>query len=127
MSHQEAEFTTKVKPWIRENLPTCAWEAKHTRGEDSFRMSELHEHQRDALDAVESRYGYCYKIPDDGRTHKPFDGFNLKMELSFVIIAFPKEFLVIPANKLADHKEPSLSFERAIEMASVRRPLKVLN
>ncbi len=127
MTKYEANFTTKVKPWIRENLPTCAWEAKHTRGENSFIMSELHEHQCDALDAASSHYGYCYKIPDDAVSYKPFDGMNLKLVPSFVIIAFPEEFFVIEAAKLCAYKEPSLSLDKAIEMAAMRQPLKVLN
>ncbi len=124
---QEADFTTKIRPWIRENLPTCAWEVKHTRGEMRFNLREWHEHQRDALEAVSSRYGYCYKIPDDGATYRPFDGFNLKMEPSFVIIAFPEEFLVIEAEKLSTIKEPSIHLEDAVKIACMRALHKVLN
>ncbi len=123
----EAEFTTKVKPWIRENLPTCAWEIKHTRGSEYFNLSEMHEHQKDCLEAATSRYGFCYKIPDDGVAYKPFDGFNLKMTPAFVIIAYPEEFVVIEIEKVLKEKTPSLPYERAISIACIRASYKVLN
>ncbi len=126
MKH-EAEFTTKVRPWLKENVGTVAYEIKHTRGETSFRMSEMHEHQCDWLEAASSRGGCAYKIPDDGRAHKPFDLFVLKSVPSFVVIAYPEEFLVIEASKVCSYAEPSLSYEKAVEMASIRRPYKVLN
>lgn len=126
MKKHEAEFTTKVKPWLLEYMGTGAYEIKHTRGEDRFDMREWAEHQRDFLAAAESRHGVCYKIPDDGIAYKPFDVFCLKQEPSWVVIAFPEEFFVIPARKLAAWTEPSITRDDAHLMATVTRRLSDL-
>lgn len=123
---KEAEFTTRVRSWLRDNVGSGAFEIKHTRGENRFLMSELREHQLDALKAVRSRVGLAYKIPDDSVSFKPFDVFILREEAAWVVIAFPKEFVVIDINKIVKWTAPSLSDKDALAMASFIAPYSVL-
>lgn len=124
---QEAHFTTKFRNFARDRIGTGAYEIKHTRGENRFLMSELHEHQRDALLAVRNHIGMSYKIPDDSVAFKPFDMFVLKEAAAWVVICYPKEFVVIDINKIVKWKEPSLSLKDAVQMCSFLLPLSELN
>lgn len=126
MRRLEADFTTKVKQWLREEMGTGAYELKHTRGKDRFYLRELKEHQKDALLAARGRHGIAYKIPDDGVAYKPFDLFVLKMTGGWVVICWPGCFTVIDAVKLADWKGASITLEEAKGLASVTRDLSVL-
>lgn len=122
MKH-EAAFTTKVKSWLRDNVGTGAYEIKHTRGEDSFPMRELTDLQRDALMAVRSRVGLAFKIPDEGVSYRPFDMFVFKQAAAWVVICYPKSFVLIDISKLVKWTAPSLSYDDAKVMASWIIPL----
>lgn len=113
MNKDEAEFTTRAKAWIKSELPTCAWEVKHTRGKLFFNLSELKEHQINYLKAATSKRGCSWKIPDTGYGYNPFDGFNLKGVQAFVIIAYPTWVVAIEIQTLLLIKESSISEERA--------------
>lgn len=118
MKKREAAFTTKYLPWIRKNLPTCAFEVKHTRGKDTFIMSELREHQRDALLAVVSDTGMSFKIPDTGMSYNPFDGFYMKKVKGYVIISYPTAFVVLNIKDILKVTTPSLSYKAACSIAT---------
>lgn len=113
MNKDEAAFTTRAKAWIKSELPTCAWEVKHTRGKTKFTLSELKEHQINWLVASTKKSGCSWKIPDTGYGYNPFDGFNLKGVQAFVIIAFPTWVVAIEIQTLLLIKEPSITEEKA--------------
>lgn len=123
---QEAQFTTKIKSWLRDNVGTGAFEIKHTRGEDAFPMRELTELQRDALVAVRSRTGLAFKIPDEGVSYRPFDLFVFKQAAAWVVICYPKSFVVIDISKLVKWTAPSLHYNDAKGLASWLIPLSDL-
>lgn len=122
---QEAKFTTMLMPWITENLGTCAWEIKHTRGKKYFLMRELKEHQRMFLLRAKKR-GLSYKIPDDGRAYKPFDGFTIKQAPAYVILCYPGMFYVIDIEKILRYKHARLSESLAFDMSLFRGQLQDL-
>lgn len=123
---QEATFTTKFRRWAAENIGTGAYEIKHTRGSNSFSCAELKEHQRDALLAAKGKYGLAFKIPDEGYSYRPFDMFVLKKAPAWVVIAYPKGFVVIDIDKFLCWKEPGLPYEQALGLATFTRPLNAL-
>ena len=120
MRKDEARFATRFRKWARDRVGQGAYELKHTRGSDRFRMSELKEHQRDFLKAANGRAGLVYKIPDDGVAHKPFDMFVLKRTPAWVVIAYPAGFAVINIRRICAWGEPSLHWNDAVAMASFR-------
>lgn len=122
MNKDEAEFTTRAKIWIKTELPTCAWEVKHTRGSDRFTMSELKEHQINWLLAATKKGGISWKIPDTGYGYNPFDGFNLKSEFAFVIICFPNWVVAIEIQVMVLIQEASISEEKATRIAAFKIP-----
>lgn len=122
----EAAFTTKFRRYAVEHIGTGAYEVKHTRGEDFFLTSELYEHQKDALLAAKSKYGIGFKIPDEGLGYRPFDMFVLKGTGAWVVIAYPKEFVVIDIEKIIKWTAPRLQLRDAKGMAAFIRPLSAL-
>lgn len=124
---REALFTSKFKRWLMKNGVSGAYEIKHTRGKDSFRLNELREHQLDALLAAESLHGFAYKIPDDGIAYKPFDLFFMKRANAYVVICFPEEFVLIGPSVLRSlkfKKKTSLSLKEAKAYARMIVQLK---
>lgn len=112
MKKHEAEFTTKVKRWLR-GFGAGAYEIKHTRGSEWFICRELKRHQRDCLLAASSPTGFVYKIPDDGIAYKPFDLFVLRDTPAYVVICYPEEFCVIPIARMEEWRAPTLSVRNA--------------
>lgn len=56
-----------------------------------------------ALGQVRSDRGFNYKIPDDSRSFKPFDGFFMRGELAYVGIAFGEKltgFYLVPVREV---------------------------
>jgi hypothetical protein len=125
MKKREAQFSTKCLPWCLRTFGTGLYEFKHTRGKMKFNMRELKQHQRDWLRAVQSPTGASYKIPDDGRSYKPGDGFAMKNEMSYVVIAYPEFFCVIDGLRLYDWKG-MLSSEEAKNIAISTHKFNVL-
>lgn len=126
MKKREAEFTTKCRRWLRDNVGTGAYEIKHTRGLESFKMSELKRHQRDALLAVRDDRGLVYKIPDEGVSYRPFDLFVMRKCPAYVVICFPKCFVLIDIARIDMWQKPMLPLAFAENMAHLRRDLSVL-
>lgn len=123
---QEATFTTRFRRWAAENIGTGAYEIKHTRGSDTFRCAELKDHQKDALRAAKGKYGLAFKIPDEGYSYRPFDMFVLRQTPAWVVIAYPKGFVVIDIDKFLTWKEPSLGYTQACGLSAFIKPLSVL-
>ena len=64
---------------------SVAWEAKITKSR-RVSLSALSSHQEEKLLRAEESYGE--KIPDIGKSRKPFDGWVLKKAKSVVVIIF---------------------------------------
>lgn len=118
MKKLEAEATTKLRRWLQDHVGTGAFEIKHTRGLDRFDLRELHEHQKDALAACSSPFGFSYKIPDEGRGYKPFDLFVLKGVQGWVVIVYPQMAVVIQSDKMEKWQNPSISCSEAMALSS---------
>jgi hypothetical protein len=99
-------------------MATAAYEVKHTRGSERFKMSELKEHQRACLLAANNKTGFVFKIPDTGMSFLPFDMFVLKHTPAWVVIVYPKIFVLINIKKLCKWREPSLHVNDAMLMAA---------
>lgn len=90
MNKQEAAITTRINKWFPRMIgQSCPYEVKHTRGEVTFKLRELKQHQRDYLLAATTEHGMHWKIPDTGFGQCPFDSFVFKNSPAFVIIAYP--------------------------------------
>lgn len=117
MKKREADFGTLFRHWLKTvAMISAAFELKQTRS-NSLPFSDVKEHQIDALAAAASRQGILYKAPDDSRGIKPFDYFYLKHSLAFVVIKYPKFFVMIEVDDFIKEKKlskrKSLTSERA--------------
>lgn len=127
MNKQEAKFQTLFSHWLKWRLlPSMdggfAFELKHTRGASSLPFSDLQPHQANSLLAAATT-GIVYKISDESRSYKPFDCFALKKCPAYVVIKYPKFFVMIPIKTFLQEqkrsKSKSLTGERAKEIATI--------
>ncbi len=127
---REANFGELFRHWHKANKKRMPmqfnFELKQTTG-PSIRFDAVQEHQNDFLEAGESMEGFMYKIPDDSRGIKPFDGFYSSCTPGYIIIRFPKHFEIISRVTFLWEKEhsrrKSLSAERAKEISVISVPL----
>ncbi len=118
---REAKFTLQFRHWLKANpMHSGAFELKHT-SKDSIPFSDVREHQINALQAVKSKGGYLYKAPDDSRGAKPFDLFYLRDSHAWVVIKYPKCFVIINVDHFVmeakKSKRRSLTSARAKDIA----------
>jgi hypothetical protein len=123
MIKREAQFTELFRHWINKYPPDrpTAYELKQTTT-DSIPFSDVKEHQIDALMAVKwGDKGLLYKAPDDSRGIKPFDLFYMKGCPAFIVIKYPKLFVLIDIETFIEEKKrskrKSLTVDRAVEIA----------
>lgn len=126
MNKEEAKITLRLKAWLRDEIGMGAFEIKSTRGGKHFNLKELRTHQRDALMAASSPFGYVYKISDESRGFKPFDCFVLKNAKAFVVICFPEAAYAIDIHRLLQVRSPSIDAGQAMRMASYEIAIKDL-
>lgn len=122
MKKREANFGLTFRHWLKANpLISGAFELKQTTS-NALAFNAVKDHQIDALLASESKTGILYKAPDDSMGIKPFDYFYLRNALSFIVIKYPKFFVLIePERFLKEKKESkrkSLTSSRASEIAA---------
>jgi hypothetical protein len=122
MHKREANFGKQFRAWMRsQDLPSAAFELKQTTS-NSIAFNALQEHQEFALLASKSPTGLLYKAPDDSRGVKPFDFFYLKESLAFVVVRYPKGFVVIAIEDWIDERNrserKSLTYERAVDIST---------
>jgi len=122
MKKREASFGLTFRHWLKANpLISGAFELKQTTS-NALAFDAVKEHQLDALLASESKTGILYKAPDDSMGVKPFDYFYLRNALSFIVIKYPKFFVLIEPERFIKEqkqsKRKSLTSERAKEIAS---------
>lgn len=115
----ESSYYSDITKYYEKNATnSIAWEAKFSRTH-RIPFSDLPPHQEKFLLQAEDAYGF--KIPDNGRGQKPFDGFTLyKAHAMFIAIYFlPRatEVYEIPIRTFLEEKylstEKSLTKERA--------------
>jgi hypothetical protein len=102
MKKYEQQFTTKFLAWARHNLLRPAvFEIKSTRGKGTFYLSELKQHQRDAL-AAAKHGAFTYKIPDAGFTN-PFDAIFFTEMQAYLVIEYPSCFVLIDVDDVPEN------------------------
>lgn len=100
MIKKEAKFTALFRHWVlwgknSAALGSSVFELKQTQT-NSIAFSDVKEHQIDALMAVKhNSKGLLYKAPDDSRGIKPCDMFYVKQGGAYVVIRYPKFFVLI--------------------------------
>ena len=117
LNKREANWTTNFfKGWLLKNpLPTGPIEVKQTT-KDYLAFSAVAEHQLAALIACTTAQGFWWKVADMG-ARNAFDIVWYCNSAAWVVIKYPKGFVVIDARvfKAEKQKSPrkSLTWERA--------------
>ena len=119
---REANFTLLFRHWLKANpLRSSAFELKQTRT-DSINFNAVKEHQLIALQAAKGDHGLLYKIPDDAMGVKPCDMMYLRCSGAFVVIKYPRSFVLIDVDEFIIERDisirKSLTEKRAKEIAS---------
>lgn len=118
MRKQEAAITARINKWFARIVPQSSpWEVKHTRGEKTFKMRELKEHQRNFLLAATTAHGCTWKIPDLGNGYAPFDVLHYKNTPAYVIVAFPSSVAVFEIRDLIAWDKPTISEAEAFDLS----------
>jgi hypothetical protein len=87
LKKHEAAFQTRFGRWLQYEYtgPTIAFELKRSLT-SSLPFSEIREHQWTALKQAQT--GLYYKIPDDSRSFKPFDGIFMRETEGYLVVAY---------------------------------------
>jgi len=125
MSYQEKDFQSSFRRYAKNRMSerTFVYELKVTKG-DYINFSRLEDHQEYALRASSGGIAH-HKLPDEGISQKPYDGFQVTGVPAFVGVLFnkeeqQKEFFLIPisdwraAREEVDRK--SLTRDKAAEI-----------
>lgn len=118
---REAKFGTVFRHWLKARPGySAAYELKQTRT-NSLAFSAVQEHQLLGLKAAKGE-GILYKAPDDSAGHKPFDFFYLRHAYAYVVIKYPKCFVLIDVETFIYEKtisgRKSLTSQRARELGT---------
>lgn len=118
---KEVNFGVMFRHWLKANpMFSAAFELKQTTG-TSIPFNSVADHQIEALQAANSKYGILYKAPDDSRGIKPFDYFYLRNAPAYIVIKFPKSFHIISIENFVHEKKistrKSLTAERAKDIS----------
>ena len=125
IKHQEANFLTNTfLPWVRKNMKeSFAFEAKTTRGKDSFLFSAMEPHQ--VINLHNASHGiFAHKISDSGiRGKLPFDGFVFYHSPAYVVIEYPRFWCMVDIDVFENEERTSVRRSikdcRAMQIASV--------
>jgi hypothetical protein len=116
---REAAFQTFFNKWLRENYKgSGVFELKQTQT-DSISFSAVKEHQIAGL--LAAKHGtLIHKLSDETRGFKPFDSFILRNTPAYVVIKYPKGFVMIDIDAFIFEKNnsirKSLTYSRALEL-----------
>lgn len=95
------------------------YELKQTRV-DYFPFDSFEEQQIPSLLALQNN-GFCYKMSDADTRLKPCDGMSLPPLPSYVVVKYPKAFIMISINNFIHtrdtNKRKSLTYEKALSIA----------
>ena len=122
MIKHEAKFQTEFNAFLKTTWKkTGAFELKHTRGRDYLPFDEVKDHQLRALSIA--KHGILsYKISDEARGFKPFDCFCMVGEEAYVVIKYPKCFVMIDIDVFNRERiecgTKSLTLERAKKLST---------
>lgn len=122
MKKNEASFTTKFSHWARHNLRAPAMvEVKHAK-DKALPFSAVKDHQRAWLLAGIGVDTKPYKISDESAGFKPCDLVLFGLMDAWVVVKYPKSFVVIDIEKFLEEEKQSdrksLTEERAGEIAN---------
>ena len=124
MIKREAKFGRTFNHWMRANplnLPAFAFELKQTRT-DSIHFMAVAPHQILFLQSAKSPHGMYYKIPDDSRGIKPFDGVFLRNTPGYLVFKYKDFFCLIDVDVFVkesmESDRRSLTSARAKEIAA---------
>lgn len=119
MQKHEAAITARINKWFSLVVPTSSpWEVKHTRGDATFKLGEVKDHQRDWLLAATTPTGCTWKLPDTGHSYNPFDTMHYKNTPAYVVIAFVSFVAVIEIRNLVAFEKTTMTEDEAMNLAS---------
>lgn len=121
MIKREAQFSQRFANWLRSSPQMSGpYELKQTT-KDSLPFSCVAEHQLNALLACNSDKGFWYKISDQSQGIKPFDGIYYRNSPAWIVIKYPRFFVIIGIQTFIFEKKrskrKSLTAERAKEIS----------
>jgi hypothetical protein len=116
---REANITPLIEKFLKQNKIYCNYEVKQTTT-DSIPFSNVPDHQINSLIAAQEE-GISHKYSDADPRIKPCDGSNNPPLPGYIIIKYPKAFVLITVNnfihaRIANRKK-SLTFEKACDIA----------
>lgn len=127
MIKREAKFAGKFRSWLRANpFMTAPYELKQTTS-SSIRFDAVSEHQIDCLMACKSDKGFFYKISDESRGFKPFDGFFFRNSPAYIVIKFPGHFEIIDVETFVKEKLRSLKAKRSSLTSSRAKEISIVS
>ena len=126
MRKLEAQFLSgPFKKWCESKdnkLPTFVFEAKSTRGKDSLLFSQVEHHQVISEHQAKHATKY-YKIADDSRGQKPFDGAFWRGVDAYIVIEYPRFWCMVDIDIFENEERTSVRRSikdcRAMQIASV--------
>lgn len=120
MKKREAGHTPRIEKFLKTKQLHCNWEIKQTT-RDSFPFAEVPDHQINSLVAAQEE-GYTWKHSDADPRTKPFDGSTIPPLPGYIIIKYPKAFVMITVNNFihirSKLKRKSLTYKEACDIAS---------
>lgn len=126
MKRKEADFFTQFCHWMEaepRGILSAPFEAKDTRGKESFPFSELKQDQISRLLACKTDRGHIMRTT--GNTGVP-DGCFYRNSPAYVVIKYPREFFIIDVEtfdmerRRSDRKSLTRDRAREICIRSVR-------
>lgn len=119
MIKREASKTPRIEKYLHQNKIYCNFEIKQTTT-DSIPFSDVPDHQINSLIAGQED-GLIWKYSDADPRIKPCDGSNNPPLPGYIIIQYPKAFVLITVNNFVHarmtNRKKSLTFEKAKEIA----------
>lgn len=110
--HKEADFGVTFRHWFKDKqFESCSFELKDTRGKDSFNLSELKEAQRNHGQANKSDKGNLIRVSVG--TTGTADYLYLRNAYAYIVINYPKSFVVCDIDDICNIKGKSLTYEQA--------------
>ncbi len=117
---REANFQVTFNQYVRTKKLEGYFELKQTRTE-MLPFVSVEDHQIEGLRAAQNN-GFVYKLSDADQRIKPFDSFSTPPLTSYIVIKYPKIFVLIKLNDFVKEKETStkksLSKQRALDIAT---------
>jgi len=118
--HKEADFGINFRRWWERNGKNANYELKDSRGKSYISFKEITDEQIAIALGSQTEKGVLIRITN-GTIGSP-DYIGIKNTVSYIVIKYPKKFVVITIDNLLHEKETykrkSLTSERACEIAT---------